>query len=227
MSCARVDDGFEVAEPGLSDVLRQDLRPILRHDLHHYLRQDLREDLRFDLRHGLRNDLRGDLHPILHHDLRHGLRVNLRHDLAPGLHQDLRHTLRHDLRRDRPEARPETRTASRPEASPRAGLAAAPEVRRGSHRRQVAPLHVNNSDAEEWVQCLEAADRRIQVSATRVAPREASPDHYGLCRYLAERPKEAPKRWIVSVALVARVVEKKTDPADYECVFLRSARRRY
>ena len=219
MSRARVDDGFEVAEPGLSDVLRQDLRPILRHDLHHYLRQDLREDLRFDLRHGLRNDLRGDLHPILHHDLRHGLRVDLRHELAPGLHRDLRNDLRQDLHRTRSEKRPGTSPAT------------APDARRVPHSRQVAQARVAESEAEEWERCVEAADRRAQVTATRIAPREASPDHYNLGAHLAERREEAPreKRQRRYVASVARQDSREPDydPADYEGAWTRPARRRH
>ena len=226
---ARDDGRSEVAKPGLSQGLRQDLCPILRHDLCPVLRQDLRPVLRHDLRHDLRQDLRQDLH----FDLRHGLRHNLRRNLTPGLHQDLRHILRHDLREDlrraRPDTRPEARPTSRPEARPEASPAAAPDVRQKSHRRQVAPLRVTVNEAEEWVECLEAADRRVQVSATRIAPREESPDRYGLGRHLAEQPKEAPRRRVRSVALIAKREGRVSDydPADYEDVWTRPARRRH
>ena len=232
----------EVAEPGLNECLRQDLRPILCHnlrellrrdlrpDLHRDLRGDLREDLHFNLRHGLRHDLRQDLRPGLHQDLRHGLRNDLRRDLAPGLHQDLHIILRHDVRQDlhqaRPGARPEARPPSRPVARLRVNLAAAPAVR-GSHRRQVAPLRVDDSKAEEWVRSLEAADRRVQVSAMRVAPREVSSDHYGPRRHLAERPEEAPRRRVMSVQGIAPQEDRVPDPADYEDVWTRPARRRH
>ena len=65
------------------------------------------------------------------------------------------------------------------------------------------------------MKCIEAADRRVQVSANRVTPRETSPDHYGLRRHLTERPEEVPKRRARSVASVARQEESNYDPADY------------
>ena len=239
----------EVAEPGLREILRQDLRPILRHDLQQILRRDLRPGLHQDLRHGLRVDLRRDLAPGLHRDLRHRLQVDLRRDLGQELLQDpearpdertksrpearpsanlaAAPALCQELLQD-PEARPDVRPKLRPEARPSASLAAAQALHRVPHRRQVAPLRVDDSEAtseaDEWVRCVEASDRRVQMSAVSVAPREPSPDHFGLRCHLAKRPEEAPRRKVANATAAEPQRGSEPDPSN---VWLWPAGRRH
>ena len=82
-------------------------------------------------------------------------------------------------------------------------------------------LRAVESDADDWIECLEAADRRVQMSAIRVVTREESPDHYGL----GLEPAEAPRRRVHSGMSVARQSPREPDPESYEDAWTRPIRR--
>ena len=91
---------------------------------------------------------------------------------------------------------------------------------------QAAPPHWESGEAEAWEACaiaseVAAAGRVVIVAAARAV----SPDHYGLRRHLAERPKEAPRIRPKSGASVARQGSIEPDAELYIDAWTRPSRR--